>query len=60
MIGIFGNIELSYALGDLAYKIEIYTMQKSEKTLAIVFQYAEEDKGKATPRYDVVTWQSKT
>lgn len=49
------GIELSYALGDLAHKSEIYTMQKNDKTLAIVFQYAEEDKGKATPRYDVVT-----
>lgn len=49
------GIELSYVLGDLAHKSEIYTMQKNGKTLAIIFQYAEEDKGKATPRYDVVT-----
>ncbi|HDR67581.1 MAG TPA: hypothetical protein ENN61_00870 [Bacteroidaceae bacterium] len=51
----YQGIELLSALGDLAYKIEIYTMQKSGKTLAFVFQYAEEDKEKATPRYEVVT-----
>ncbi|NCC60077.1 MAG: hypothetical protein EOM12_03875 [Verrucomicrobiae bacterium] len=49
------GIELSYALGDLAHKSEIYTFQKDGKTLAIVFQYAEEDKGKAIPQYDIVT-----
>lgn len=49
------GIELSYALGDLAHRSEIYTMQKNGKILAIVFQYAEEDREKATPRYDVVT-----
>ncbi|MDP7396726.1 MAG: hypothetical protein QF541_07645 [Lentisphaeria bacterium] len=49
------GVELSWALGALAHKSEIYTMQKSGKTLAIVFQYAEEDKGKAMPRYAVIT-----
>ena len=49
------GIELSYALGDLAHKSEIYTMQKEGKTLAMVFQYAETDKEKAASSYDVVT-----
>lgn len=49
------GVELLYALGDLAHRSEIYTMQKSGKTLAIVFQYAEEDREKAAPRYEVVT-----
>lgn len=49
------GIELSFALGDLAHKSEIYTMQKNGKTLAMTFQYAEEDKAKAAQRYDVIT-----
>lgn len=49
------GVQLSYTLGDMAHKSEIYTMQKSGKTFAIVFQYAEEDKGKAMPRFEVVT-----
>ena len=49
------GIELSYALGDLAHKSEIYAMQKDGKTLAMVFQNAETDKEKAASRYDVVT-----
>lgn len=53
-VGLQG-VELSFALGSLAHKSEIYTLQKSGKTIALVFQYAEEDKGNAAPRYNIVT-----
>jgi len=49
------GIRLLYALGSIAHESEIYTMHKNGKTLAMVFQYAVEDKGKATPRYEVIT-----
>jgi len=49
------GVRLLYALGDLAHESEIYTMQKNGKTVAVVFQYAVEDKGKALPRYKVIT-----
>lgn len=49
------GVTLSYALGAPAFKTEIYTFQKDGKTLATVFQYAEEEKEKATRRYDVVS-----
>ena len=49
------GIQLSYSLGALAHETEIYAIEKDGKTIAIVFQYAIEDKEKATPRYEVVT-----
>jgi len=49
------GVELSFSLGPLAHKTEIYTMLKDGKVLALVFQYAEEDKEFAIPRFEIVS-----
>jgi len=49
------GVELSYTLGKVPHKNEIYTMQKNGKTIAFMFQYAEEDKEKASPRFKTIT-----
>lgn len=47
--------ELSYSLGELAHKCQIYVVKKNGRTFAFTFQWAEEDAGKASPRYEVLT-----